>query len=585
MRNRADSARNFCADMGFTFRACISGKQSALAMLSDLTRTPLQAIEQATIRDQGQSFTFRGEHISRAMLRRTKIYVCPLCLRTDLEAATHADAAPYGRIMWQFSVIRTCPHHACALFQICDDKRNDKYDFARLVQGHIATIIRDAEATPPRRPSRLELYVDDRLCGRSTGAPWLDRLDLHAACATTEILGLLLTFGPLAKPRSLPIDVLHEAGDLGYTIAHGGEPAIREALAEVQRRHERTRSGLDGPSGVFGYFYKSLSFREADGFAPVRDLVRRHIIETMPVGPGDVVCGEPVRHRILHTIRTAARETGRDVRRMRAVLAEAGLIRSDHARFPSNAVTFEAEPNRAFLDANAGGVSFNAVVARLGAGRAQADLLLQHGYIQPTVTCRTSNNSRSYNYSLAQIELFLSQLRDKMPAVQSVPRGLRTIPAAARRAQCSATKIIDLIREKKLKRVAYSIGNESYLGIYVDPNEIRYLLGDDRGGSVTPRVARSILGVSLPVIRALIREKLIISEVRLDPFRGIKTEIISRQSLDAFHINFVNGAELSNFDRSAYGKTWNVLKSVEPAFDVARIGAKFYRRDDIEILL
>lgn len=584
VRNRAGSARDFCLDMGFTFNACVGGQPAALDKLSVLTGTPLAAIERATIHKRDRLFAFRGEHISQAMLRRKSVHVCPDCVRADLEAAGPDEPAPYGRTLWQFAVMRACPLHGRALIEINDGARGELYDFAAAVRDRSAALVRAADTSPVRKPSRLERYVEDRLEGTPTGAPWLDQIDLHAACALSEMLGLLLTVGPKAKPRHLPMDTLHEAGGVGCAIAQGGEAAIRAALTEVQRRHDHTRSRLESPLGVFGYFYHSLAFREARGFGPIRDLLRRHIIETMPVGPGDIVCGEPVAHRVRHSISTAASETGRDPKRMRAVLAAAGIIGTDHERFPDNAVTFEVAPHRAFLEANSASVPFSAVVTHLGAGRTRAEMLLKHGYIRPAVTCRTKRNARSDNYRLADVDDFLARLRECSVPVESIPKGFRTIPVAAQRAQCSAADVIELVLQKEIKRVVYDSRTSDYLSIYVDPCEVQYRLQDDHSGGVTVSVAASVLGVTKSVIEALVREGIFRLNNNFDHKLGIEVRTIPKKSVSLFASKYITIKELSRFSRLEYHKLWRLLRTTPAEFDPKIVGVKLYLRSDVEYL-
>ena len=53
-----------------------------------------------------------------------------------------------------------------------------------------------------------------------------------------------------------------------------------------------------------------MSQGDDSAFEPLADVLRRHIIETMPFGPGDVVLGQDVTKRRLHSARTVAPELG-----------------------------------------------------------------------------------------------------------------------------------------------------------------------------------------------------------------------------------------------------------------------------------
>ena len=86
-------------------------------------------------------------------------------------------------------------------------------------------------------------------------------------------------------------------------------------------------------------------------FDPVRDLMRAHILETTPVGPGAEVLGRPVERRILHSVHSASLETGAHPKRLRKLLAAAGLLSAGHEAEPNDRVLFGAEPARRVLEA------------------------------------------------------------------------------------------------------------------------------------------------------------------------------------------------------------------------------------------
>jgi hypothetical protein len=64
-----------------------------------------------------------------------------------------------------------------------------------------------------------------------------------------------------------------------------------------------------GPRLVFGRLYEWLAHESDDAaYEPLRDIIRRHVIETMPLGPGDDVFGREVTVRRLHSVRSASLE-------------------------------------------------------------------------------------------------------------------------------------------------------------------------------------------------------------------------------------------------------------------------------------
>jgi hypothetical protein len=83
--------------------------------------------------------------------------------------------------------------------------------------------------------------------------------------------------------------------------------------------------------------------------------------------------------------------------------------------------------------------------------------------------------------------------------------GQADIPAAAKRACCSATEIVRFIVDKKLRWVGRLGDVEGYLSVLVDLEELRELVrGDDHGG-LTPYQVSCQIGVTDKVARQLIR--------------------------------------------------------------------------------
>ena len=81
------------------------------------------------------------------------------------------------------------------------------------------------------------------------------------------------------------------------------------------------------PHQTFGKLYAGLGGYLADNqFAPFRTILRECILETWPIAAGDVVLGEIVPERILHTPTTAAKETGLGIKLVEQFLIDAGAI-------------------------------------------------------------------------------------------------------------------------------------------------------------------------------------------------------------------------------------------------------------------
>lgn len=109
------------------------------------------------------------------------------------------------------------------------------------------------------------------------------------------------------------------------------------------------------------------------------------MMEIWPLGPGDEVLGQPVMERRLHSVRTAAQATGVDQRRLRKMLAVAGIVPEPEAGLPDSWEVFEASKAKGILDDLTTLVPAKTFAVLIGASRSQFDLLVRDGVLIPAL--------------------------------------------------------------------------------------------------------------------------------------------------------------------------------------------------------
>ena len=102
--------------------------------------------------------------------------------------------------------------------------------------------------------------------------------------------------------------------------------------------------------------------------------------------------GEPVFARQLHSVQTAANETGIDTRRLPPMLEAAGLIKSTEAKNSDGWEVFDAAKAEQLLKDLAELVPANTFTARLGASRSQFDLLVADDVFLPALVNSTTKS-------------------------------------------------------------------------------------------------------------------------------------------------------------------------------------------------
>ncbi|UIY45319.1 TniQ family protein [Methylobacterium radiotolerans] len=583
--NGAETAREFCLDMGFTFQACVDGRPDALVKLSALTGTPIQTLKRACIKPVGTEYDVSSQRFSHAMLRRMNVHVCPICVDQDQVGQARVDIAPYGRLEWLLTVFRACPYHHCAIVNLVQSRRMQTHDFARHMGEMNAGGVCVEERIIPRHPSNLEAYVRARLANRPTGADWLDGLAMHVVITTCEMLGIVMTLGADVKSRALTEGMLHDGGHAGFEIARHGQQAVLDVMADLNRQHHANKTVRRGPATVFGLFYRTmLAGRRSDAFEPVREIIREHVITTTPVGPGDHILGKPVQRRVWHSIVTAARESNRHPMRLRKGLGSAGLLEPGHENLSNHFVLLDAERISPFLETYARGLSANKAFIYINCNRQQFDALADHGVIQPFVAHRGGRSDKRPTYSTRDLDFFIKQLRSGAVPIVKTDLRRKTISAAAKRLRCSSVEIVKLILDKKLCWKGYLPDVPGYFGTLVDVDELHALRNATTCDGLLIKEVAKILKTKEIVIRRLIREGYLTPRTVRDHRVWMPYLVIDYDNIEYFNRTYISFHALRQQFGTNNVSVANIMVDVEPAITRSQVGATFYRRDAIQTL-
>lgn len=286
-KNGAISMQRFCGDIAFPIDPLFRGEKVAIEQLAQLAGCDVGALERVSIRHLGKGhFRLREEFASLQSFQRTRIRVCPECIRSEMPST--ADSWRVARrLQWKFSSIRSCPEHGCMLVCLPAEKfYKDARDFAAQLRKHHVWIL--DQPVIQTNPSPFEAYITNRiLSGR--GDRWIDRLELNVASRACEVLGLRIAKGPDAVLAGHSESGWMTFGALGYDILRDGPVALTDCLAAMA--HE---DGADGRffGRLFGPWMAWLKSRSlGDEFEPLRDVVRRHVFDNFSVRKGVLVFG------------------------------------------------------------------------------------------------------------------------------------------------------------------------------------------------------------------------------------------------------------------------------------------------------
>ncbi len=231
--------QRFCGDIAFPIDPLFRGETVALEQLAQLAGCDASALERVSIRHLGNGhFRLRGEFASLQSFQRTRIRVCPECIRSEIPSAEESWRLP-RRLQWKFSSIRSCPQHGCVLVSLPPEKfSKDARDFSAQLRKHYCWILEQPVIHADH--SLFEQYLTNRvLKGRS--ALWIDRLELNVVSRASEVLGLRIAKGPDALLVGHSEADWMNFGALGYDVLKDGLTTVSDCLAAMAREH-----GVDG---------------------------------------------------------------------------------------------------------------------------------------------------------------------------------------------------------------------------------------------------------------------------------------------------------------------------------------------------
>ncbi|WP_146221765.1 hypothetical protein [Methylobacterium sp. B4] len=321
--------------------------------------------------------------------------------------------------------------------------------------------------------------------------------------------------------------------------------------------------------------------RKKEDFRQVTDFVRDYVIRTCPVGPGDVVLAMPVEQRRLHSIYTAAKETGAHPKRLRKLLDRAGLLQPAHESLSDNHVLFDAEAAREVLGMATNHLSLPGLAARLGLSVIQARSLVSAGVIVPFTP--SGNGIGTPAFSMEAVDRLMARLlADAVPLDEAMKVGRVVEPVvwAFKRAQCSLAEVVALVLERKLGWVAARVGGNDLSALFVDVTEVReHVRGRELTG-LTFLDAQFVLRRSYPVVKALVEQGMLRTHMSVHPETRAPIRVIDRDDIEKFKAEYVSLFDLARERGNHHLKIKAELEAagIQPALRQEVFSAAFYRK-------
>ena len=483
---------------------------------------------------------FSGEVFVTRALRNPVMRGCPVCLRED--AAGHAGSELAAMIMrgdWQMREAVTCVRHRHPLIPLWRaDRPRDRYDVGARLSGILGDVLSGALDQPETSPSSYDLWLDGRLQdGRDD--TWFKGQPLYGATTFCRLLGQAL----LREDRTEvdgPHGAVHAAG---FDVARRGEAVIREAL---DRLAASAAGPLDAPAKAFGSLYSGLArdYPGEDGFAPYRRILRECVLDHWPIAPWDVLLGEVVAERRLHSLVSASKEIGVGAQVIGHFLVEAGAIPEQDVRPPSRRV-FDARAHSGLLAEIPTLVGPIAMREVIGATRQELVALEEEGILVPRTRVAKVKNP----WRIPDGVTFVAGLEAGAVPVAKDDAAWETLLLARQRTDVGLADLVGTIREGRLAG-GQRAGVPGFHGMVVRKRNVDDLAltlgtartsdGDDPSGSISAaEFGRSVGLRDLGKFLALIEAGHVPATKSRNPRTGRMQYFLSTDDVSSFHERFV----------------------------------------------
>ena len=263
--------------------------------------------------------------------------------------------------------------------------------------------------------------------------------------------------------------VLRNAQAAGFAVVRLGETAIRSALEDLA---DRATGDIASPQKTFGPLFVNLNPRSLPDacFDPFRQILRDCILEHWPVDAGEIVLGEAVAERRLHSVVTAATEARVTTPLIEQFLLEAGAIASDDARHASRK-TLDSRRFGPLITEIPHLVGPSRMQRARGASEAELEALAREGILHP----RTRIPSVKSPWRMSDGLALVAELQAGAVPIDADDKRWEKIQHAKHRSAASVGRIITAIREGRI-RVGLRDTTAGYGGFVVERDEINLKL-------------------------------------------------------------------------------------------------------------
>lgn len=584
-RNGVRSLQSFASDHGLPRNEIVDGRRNAeIAVFAGAEVAKLDAV---TFRcDDDERVRLNGEVLHRDDWSYTSLRVCPACLKGDLERQdSRVDFLPHIRSWWNVVRISVCPLHGVALMESDPADPSMKIDHESLDVRYAAGSQCDLAMTAATHVDdvRAEAYLLGRLGFMPrVVSTILDGLPLWNAIRVMDRIGAVAAAG-VRSFTSFGGEVgVREALVVGYEVIAGGRESFFRFLDDLVASAD-IQQGKWGPRVVYGRVYEWLSHdTRSDAYDPIRELVREHAMDKIPLGPEDLLFGRPFGERRVYTLWHASKAMGVVPTAARRILRALGHLDDTSEGKQNWQIALKSSVIEKVSGELRDAITLNQARDHLALPRAPMAALCDAGLLKPFL--HLSTGVKEHVFRVRDLDDFVGGLLSDAPELHDAG-DLCDVVLAGKRAQTSTLEIVSALIDGRLHCAGRLKGAAGMMRILVDLERVKELRDTgavlDEGRSV--EAARETLGLTWEVIGKLIRFGHLDVTSANTGLRNRSRMLIAPETLAEFSKTYVTATEIAAERRTHVRTLVQSLRreGIEPAIGKDEVGQYFYRRDDL----
>ena len=261
----------------------------------------------------------------------------------------------------------------------------------------------------------------------------------------------------------------------------------------------------------------------------------------------------------------------------------AGLVNADQAaRLKDHDVVFDAEAARPLLENAQDELHQNALARYINASVIQTALLIENGILKPFVDLSCMPQAQKA-FARKDADAFLQALHRDAEVVEQVPSGTNQILRAARKANCAATEIVNLILARKLRWVGRMHAETGFMAILVNVDEVKERVRKEEPSDLSVPQIMPILKLSALTIRMLIDRGYLPHRIAINPVKRGPMKVVPLEAVLKFHATYVSLFNLAEEMQVHFRSLQPQLRGrkIEPAIPNSETNCTFYLRADI----